>query len=119
MTIRSKVEEESPDGRVLYIEDLRHYLGIRTVKRDFRAESNTLAPVGSTKPSAEVLLIGHDLRGDFPKMRAEGINFDSHLHYSGCIDTYVVIKDTGKEGFGESLSRIMAHYGIAGGRMVK
>lgn len=119
MTIRDKVEEESPDGRVLFLEDLRESLGIGTSDRDAPAAEEASDSVNSANTLSSVLLIGHDLRGDFPKMRAEGINFDPYLAYCGCIDTYVVVKDTGNEQFGESLGCLMAHYGLASGRIVR
>ena len=119
MTIRDKVEEESPDGHVLFIEDLRKCLGIGTSGCETPASDQASASVDPTKPFVEVLLVGHDLRGDFPKMRADGIDFDRHLYYFGCIDTYVVIEDTCKEHFGQSLSRLMEHYGLAQGRIVR
>lgn len=119
MTIREKVEQESPDGRVLYIEDLRKCLGIDISDCDTRASGEASGLVDPPKPLVEVLLTGHDLRGDFPKLREEGINFDTHLDYFGCIDTYVVVKDTCREQFGESLSRLMYYYGFASGRIVR
>ena len=119
MTIRDKVEEESPDGRVLFIEDLRKCLGFRLSSYEARLPGEAPASVDLTRPLVEVLLVGHDLRGDFPKMRAEGIKFDPHLYYSGCIDTYVVIEDTCNEQFGRSLGRLMEHYGLAEGRIVR
>ena len=119
MTIREKVEQESPDGPVLYIEDLRKCLGIDLSDCDTRASGEASGSVDPTKPLVEVLLIGHDLRGDFPKMRAEDIKFDPPLHYFGCIDTYVIVKDTCREQFGASLSRLMCYYGFASGRIVR
>ncbi len=119
MTIREMVEQESPDGCVLYIEDLRKCLGIDISDCETRASGEASGSVDPTKPLAEVLLIGHDLRGDFPKMRAEGITFDPHFKYFGCIDTYVIVKDTSREQFGESLSRLMHYYGFASGRIVR
>lgn len=119
MAIREKVEEESPDGRVLFLEDLRKCLGIGTSDRDVPAAEEASNSVYPTNTLPSVLLVGHDLRGDFPKMRAEGISFDPYLTYYGCIDTYVVIKDTGNEQFGESLGRLMAHYGLASGSIVR
>lgn len=119
MTIREKVEEESPGGRVLLIEDLRKCLGIVPSDCDTPAAGEVSTTVDPTKAFVEVILVGHDLRGDFPKLRAERITFEPHLYYFGCIDTYVIIKDTGKEQFGESLSYLMQHYGLASGRFVK
>ena len=119
MTIRDKVEQESPDGHVLFIEDLRKCLGIGTSGCETPASDQASASVDPTKPFVEVLLVGHDLRGDFPKMRADGIDFDPHLYYFGCVDTYVVIEDTCKEHFGRSLSRLMEHYGLAQGRIAR
>lgn len=119
MTIREKVEEESPNGRVLFLEDLRECLGLGFSDRNAPAAEEASDSVHPPKTFPNVLLIGHDLRGDFPKMRAEGINFDPYLAYYGCFDTYVVIKDTGNEQFGESLGSLMAHYGLASGRIVR
>ena len=119
MTIRDKVEGESPNGRVLFLEDLRKCLGIGASDCDTPTSDNLSASVDPTKPFFDTILIGHDLRGDFPKMHAEGIKFDPHLYYFGCIDTYVVIEDTHREGFGRSLGRLMEYYGLAKGRIVK
>lgn len=119
MTIREKVEAESPNGRVLFLEDLRKCLGIGTPDHDSPAAKEASDSTESSNTLPNVLLVGHDLRGDFPKMRAEGIKFEPHLAYYGCIDTYVVIKDTGNEHLGESLGSLMAHYGFASGRIVK
>ncbi|KAL9073103.1 MAG: hypothetical protein Q9161_003157 [Pseudevernia consocians] len=119
MTIRDKVEEESPNGRVLFIEDLRNCLGLRFSSYEAPLPGEASAPVDLTRPFVEVLLVGHDLRGDFPKMRAEGIKFDPHLHYFGCIDTHVIIEDTCNEQFGRSLGRLMGHYGLAEGKIVR
>ena len=117
MTIREKVEAESPDGNVLFIKDLRKCLGLESSYH--KALPPTPALVGPQRPAVEVLLVGHDLRGDFPKMRADDIRFDPHLCYFGCIDTYVIIEDTRREQVAKSLSRLMEHYGFAGGRIVR
>ena len=119
MTIRGKVEEESPDGHVLAIEDFRKCLGIGTPQQHASASGEAETSINAPKPVFEVLLVGHDLRGDFPKMRAEGINFEPHLHYIGCIDTYVVVEDACKEHLPKSLGRLMQYYGLAGGRIVR
>ena len=119
MTIRDKVEEESPNGHVLTLKDLRKCLGIDTSDYDTSISDEPSASVDPTKPFVETILIGHDLRGDFPKMHAEGIKFDPHLHYFGCIDTYVVVEDTQRGHFGRSLSHLMQYYGLASGKMVK
>ena len=119
MTIRGKVEEESPDGHVLAIEDFRECLGIGITPQHASAPSEISASINAPKPAVEVLLVGHDLRGDFPKMRAEGITFDPHLHYAGCIDTYVIVEDACKKDLPKSLGRLMQYYGLAGGRIVR
>ena len=117
MTIRDKVKEESPDGIVLSIEDLRKFLGIGTPLHHTSALGEVSASINA--PVVEVLLVGHDLRGDFPKMRAEGINFDPHLHYVGCIDTHVIVEDACTEFFPKALGRLMQYYGLADGRIIK
>ena len=119
MTIRDKVQEESPDGRVLSIEHLRKCLGIRTSEHHASAAGEALTSTDASEPVVEVLLVGHDLRGDFPKMRAEGIDFDPHLHYVGCIDTHVIVEDACQEYIPKGLGRLMHYYGLAGGRIVR
>ena len=119
MTIRDKVEEESPDGHVLSIEKFRKCLGIGTPQRHASAPGEVSASVNAPEPVVEVLLVGHDLRGDFPKMRAEGITFDPHLHYVGCIDTHVIVEDASQEYLPKSFGRLMYYYGLAGGRIVR
>ena len=119
MTIRDKVEEESPDGQVLSIKDLREFLGIGTPQHDASAPSEVSASVNASEPVIEVLLVGHDLRGDFPKMRAQGINFDPYLHYIGCIDTHVIVEDACNECLPKGLGRLMQYYGLASGRIVR
>lgn len=119
MTIRDKVEEESPDGRVLSIEDLRKCLGIGPTQKRSSAPGEVSASINAPNPVVEVLLVGHDLRGDFPKMRADGIVFDPYLHYVGCIDTHVIVEDACKEYLPKGLGRLMQYYGLASGRIVK
>ena len=119
MTVRDKVEEESPDGRVLYIKDLRECLGVGTSDCDDTVSDEASNPIDTPKICVEVLLIGHDLRGDFPKMRAEGIRFDPYFDYLGCIDTHVIVEDTDREYFPKSLGRLVQYYGLASGRMVR
>ena len=119
MTIRNKVEEESPDGHVLAIEDLRNCLGIGTSQHHASAAGEASASINASESVVEVLLVGHDLRDDFPKMRAEGINFDPHLHYVGCVDTHVIVEDACHEYLPKGLGRLMHYYGLAGGRIVR
>ena len=119
MTIRGKVEEESPDGHVLSIEDFRKCLGIGTSQHHPSVPGEILASVNAPEPVPDVLLVGHDLRGDFPKMRADGIIFHPHLHYIGCIDTHVIVEDACEEYLPKGLGSLMQYYGLAGGRIVK
>ena len=119
MTIRDKVEEESPDGQVLTIEDLRKCFGIGTSQHQASAPGDASASLNEPEPVVKVLLVGHDLRGDFPKMREEGIVFEPHLHYVGCIDTHVVVEDSHNENLPKSLGRLMQYYGLASGCIVK
>lgn len=106
MTVRDKVQQQSPDGNVLLLEDLRRYLGL---------EANT----GHALPSAEVdegplkvILLGHDMRGDFPNMKKAGIDISQHLHYAGCGDTHIWIEDT-KGPLPLGLSALIDHYRLA------
>ena len=119
MTIRDKVQEESSDGRVLYIEDLRKCLGLGPSQTPSSTPGEVSTSVKAPEPVVEVLLVGHDLRGDFPKMRDEGIDFYPYLHYIGCIDTHVIVEDACKEYLPKSLGRLMQHYGLASGRIVR
>ena len=119
MTIRDKVEDESPDGRVLTIGDFRKWLGIGVPQHQASASGEASASINAPEPVVEVLMVGHDLRGDFPKMRAEGIIFDTHLQYVGCIDTHVVVEDSCNESLPKSLGRLMQYYGLASGTIVK
>lgn len=106
MTVRDATRRGSPDGHVLYIEDLRKHLGVRT---NAGASSS---PRDDLKARPEVLLIGHDMHDDFQKMEKDGIDLHKYLHYSGCVDTRVIIEDTGAR-MGQSLSDLMSHYGLA------
>lgn len=119
MTIRDKVEEESPDGRVLSIQDFRNFLGIGTPQHHASAPGEVSASLSTPEPITEVLLIGHDLRGDLPKMRADGITFEPCLHYVGCADTHVVVEDACNANLPKSLGRLMEHYSLASGKIVK
>ena len=118
MTIRDKVEEESPDGRVLSIEDLRKCLGIGPPQHHSSAPGEVSASIKASDPVVEVLLVGHDLRGDFPKMRTEGMDFHPYLHYVGCVDTHVVVEDACEDCLPKGLGRLMQYYGLASGRIV-
>ncbi len=62
MTVRDATRRESPDGHLLYIEELRKHLGIEVAAGESSASADTL------KDGAEVLLIGHDMHDDFLKM---------------------------------------------------
>ena len=119
MTIRDKVEEESPDGRVLSIQDFRKCLGIGSPENHSSMRGEVSASINAPNPVVDVLLVGHDLRGDFPKMRAGGIQFDPYLHYVGCIDTHVLVEDACEQYFPKGLGRLMQLYGLASGRIVR
>ena len=119
MTIRDKVEEESPDGQVLSIKDFRKCFGIGAPQHQASAPGETSASINAPESVVEVLLVGHDLRGDFPKMRGEGIIFEPHLQYVGCIDTHVIVEDSCNEYLPKSLGRLMQFYGLASGKIVK
>ena len=106
MTVRDATRRESPDGHVLYIEDLREHLGVRNNASEVSPAKN--AP----KSRPEVLLVGHDMHDDFKKMEQDGIDLQKHLHYSGCVDTHVIIEDTG-ERTGKSLGSLAARYDLA------
>ncbi|KAF6220794.1 hypothetical protein HO133_002474 [Letharia lupina] len=106
MTVRGATQRESPDGHVLFIEEVRKHLGVRANA----GESSSLADTTEARP--KVLLIGHDMHDDFRKMRQDGIDLQKHFQYSGCVDTQVVVEDTGAS-MGKGLSDLMSHYGLA------
>ncbi|KAF6236893.1 hypothetical protein HO173_005184 [Letharia columbiana] len=106
MTVRGATQRESPDGHVLFIEEVRKHLGVRANA----GESSSLADTIEARP--KVLLIGHDMHDDFRKMRQDGIDLQKHFQYSGCVDTQVVVEDTGAS-MGKGLSDLMSHYGLA------
>ena len=106
MTVRDATRRESPDGHVLYIEDLRQHLGVGTSAGEGSSTEN--AP----KARPEVVLIGHDMHGDFQNLEREGINLQTSFHYSGCLDTAVIIEDTATYR-GKSLSSLVSHYDLA------
>lgn len=103
MTVRDKVQQQSPDGKVLLLEDLRRCLEMGV---------NTDETGPPTPGPPKVILLGHDMRGDFPSMKKAGIDISKHLHYAGCGDTYIWIEDTNREA-PLSLSALVAHYGLA------
>ena len=105
MTVRDSTRRESPDGHVLYIEELRRHLGVRT------DASDTSPSPATTEARPEVLLIGHDMHGDFQKMGKDRMDLQKYFLYSGCVDTQVIIEDTGSR-MGKSLSDPMSHYGL-------
>lgn len=106
MTVRDATRRESPDGNVLYIEELRGHLGVRT------DASEGFSPSNATKTRPEVLLIGHDMNGDFRKMAQDGIDVQKYFDYLGCVDTHVIIEDTGST-MGKSLGALVYHYDLA------
>lgn len=106
MTVRDATRRESPDGLVLYIEDLRTHLGVRTNASESSSSTDT------TEARPEVILIGHDMQDDFQKLEKDGIDIPKYLHYSGCVDTHAIIDDTGAR-IGKSLSDLVSHYGLA------
>lgn len=106
MTVRDATRRESPDGKVLYIEELRGHLGVRT------DTGEGSSPLNAAKTRPEVLLIGHDMHGDFQKMEQDGINVQKYFDYLGCVDTHVVIEDTG-DMMGKSLGALAYHYDLA------
>ena len=106
MTVRDATLRESPVKHVLYIEELRKHLGVRT------AASEGSSSMNATQTQPEVLLIGHDMHDDFKIMKTDGIDIQKYFHYSGCVDTHAIIDDTGAE-MGKSLSSLVSHYGIA------
>ena len=106
MTVRDATRRQSPDDHVLYIEELRKHLGLRTTA------DNNCHPTRETISPPEVLLVGHDMHGDFKNLEEEGIDLAKHLHYSGCVDTHVVVEDADAT-MGKSLSKLMSYYGLA------
>ena len=106
MTVRDATRRESPDGNVLYIEELRGHLGVMT------DAGEGSSPKNATKPRPEVLLIGHDMNGDFRKMDQDGIDVQKYFDYLGCVDTHVIIEDTGST-MGKSLGALAYHYDLA------
>ena len=107
MTVRDATRRESPDGQVLYIEDLRRNLGMRT---GAGASSSSSAETPKTRP--EVILIGHDMHGDFQNMSRDGMDLGTTFDYSGCLDTAVIIEDTATY-IGKSLSSLVSYYDLA------
>ena len=106
MTVREATRRESPDGHVLYVEELRKHLGIEAAAGESSGSADTL------KDGAEVLRIGHDMHGDFQKMEQDDIDLHKYFQYSGCIDTQVIIEDTDAY-MGKSLSSLAFHYDLA------
>lgn len=106
MTVRDATRRESPDGHVLYIEDLRKHLGLGSNA----GESSSSATPPNAAP--EVILIGHEMHGDFQNLERDRIDLPRHFHYSGCVDTHVIIEDTGAIS-GKSLSSLVSHYELA------
>ena len=106
MTIRDATQRESPDDNVLYIEELREHLGLKATT------DTPSSPMRETKSRPEVLLLGHDMHGDFKSLDNEGIDLETHLHNSGCVDTHVIVEDADAP-MGKSLSKLMYHYGLA------
>ena len=106
MTVRDATQRESPDGNVLYITELREHLGLKTT-----TDTNS-RPKRETKSRPEVLLVGHDMHGDFKSLENEGIDLETHLQYSGCVDTHVIVEDADAT-MGKSLGKLMYHYGLA------
>ena len=106
MTVRGATRRESPDGHVLYIEELRRHLGI--VSSAGASESSQDTP--KTRP--EVILIGHDMHGDFRNMERDGIDLRRVFNYSGCLDTAAILEDTDAY-IGRSLSSLVSHYDLA------
>lgn len=106
MTVRDKVEEQSPDGNALFLEDLRRCLGMGVDTDD------TVHLTEAEKGPLKVILMGHDMRGDFPNMKKAGIDISQHLNYAGCGDTHIWIEDTGRS-LPKGLSGLIDHYGLA------
>ena len=100
--VQDATRKESPDGHVLYIEEFRKYLGVSLVRTD----------VGDISPStdapealSEVVLSDHRMHDGSQKMDKEDINPHKCFRYLGCIDTQMIMRDTGS-GMGESLSSL-------------
>ena len=108
MTVRDATRRASPDGHVLYIEELRKHLGIWTDVDGSSSRNNTYLPNG--RP--EVLLIGHDMHDDFRKMQRDGIDIGNFMQYSGCVDTEVLIEDTNAP-MGKSPGSLVNYYSLA------
>ena len=106
MTVRDATRRESPDGHVLYIEDLRKHLGIEPGAGAVSSAEET----PKTRP--EVILIGHDMHDDFLNMDRDSIDLRTAFHYSGCLDTAVIIEDTSSYT-GKSLSSLVSTYSLA------
>ena len=52
------------------------------------------------------------MHGDFEKMEQDGINLPRYFHYLGCVDTHVIVEDTGAI-MGKSLGALAYHYDLA------
>lgn len=106
MAVRDATRRESPDSHVLYIEDLRRHLGIISSTDDSTPSADT------PKTCPEVILIGHDMHGDFLNMERDDIDLRKSFHYSGCLDTAVILEDTGAH-ISKSLSSLVSRYDLA------
>ena len=61
MTVKDATQRESPDGHVLYIEELRKYLGVSLVKTDV---GESFPSTEATEALPEVVLTGQDMHDD-------------------------------------------------------
>lgn len=102
MTVRDKTAAASPDPEhhVLFIEELREYLGISA---DALSTIDPPAQVDYSQPP-KVFLVGHDMHDDFDNMKKQGIELKGYLSYSGCIDTHAMVEDLTTE-----CQRVSAH----------
>lgn len=106
MTVRDATRRESPDGHVLYIEDVRRHLGMSSGTDDKNPSTDT----PKTRP--EVIIIGHDMHEDFRNLERDGIDLRRAFQYSGCLDTAVILEDTATY-VGKSLSSLVDRYDLA------
>lgn len=104
MTKRNQIAAANPGGHLLFVEQLRECLGTRQMIGEAPSSSDAI------KTPIDVVLVGHDLDGDLKKNGISTIG--DHLHYSGCIDTHVVIEDT-RGPLPLGLATLMEHYGFA------
>lgn len=111
---RGRIGNLCPHGNLLFVDDLRECLGIQFGAYDTSDDSILVdcKLADTAKVPLEVLLIGHDLDAELKSMKDHGIDLEKRFHYRGCVDTHVIVEDTGR-GLPKGLSDLMARYKLA------